>query len=169
MTGENASSRTHYVGDDCDPPHTWPSRWTEEPTMADQDRTYGLNETTEGPPDYDPADDLRAALARQERELKAALEKEKRLRDGIRQHREEIESEGLAGSLPSKRLWALLDGREGDTMSEQINDPEVAVLSEVYWRLRELDHGQQRRVVDWLSARIEADQIPTTTAKQADR
>ena len=40
--------------------------------------------TAEGPPDYDPADDLRAAEERRERELKAGLEEVHRMREAIR-------------------------------------------------------------------------------------
>ena len=37
-----------------------------------------------------------------------------RLRDGIAAHRDWVTAEGLAGTLPSKRLWALLDGEADD-------------------------------------------------------
>ena len=43
-------------------------------------------------------------------EVRALRAERDRLRDGIAAHRDWVTAEGLAGTLPSKRLWSLLDG-----------------------------------------------------------
>ena len=47
-------------------------------------------------------------------EVRALRAERDRLRDGIAAHRDWVTAEGLAGTLPSKRLWSLLDGEADD-------------------------------------------------------
>lgn len=46
-------------------------------------------------------------------------------------------------------------------------DREVVAIEEVYDIVKRLDYGEQRRLVDWLSSRIETDQMPRATAGPA--
>lgn len=46
-------------------------------------------------------------------------------------------------------------------------DREVVAIEQVYEVVKRLDYGEQRRLVDWLSSRIESDQIPKATAGPA--
>ena len=47
-------------------------------------------------------------------EVRALRTERDRLRDGIAADRDWVTAEGLAGTLPSKRLWSLLDGEADD-------------------------------------------------------
>jgi hypothetical protein len=106
--------------------------------QIDVERRYWKQETevpTEGPPGYDPADDLRDGLDRRTRELKAALEEAKRLRDYL----DRIEEAAGYGPLHEVAEYqAVTLGHSKRERAEWLRERRVRSIAEEATRYRAL-------------------------------